>query len=181
MADGDAQNKRAPRTFLAILVGLGIALVGIVIPFFCAGMSRAEFRVFKIILLLAVLVLSIAVEGSRSRIRKLPVAPSSPALPKLLGQWRLVRSSDDVPRTMEMDIRSDGRLFCTVPQGKDNTSIEIYYEIDGTDLVVKQPEGEQKMRTHFSFEPDGSLVIQSEDGARTWYDRVSPGPLAASA
>jgi hypothetical protein len=179
MATSDAQNKRAPRNFLPTLVGLGVALVGIVIaviPFFSVGMSRADFRAFKIVYLLAILVIWIAVEGSRSRIRKLPVAPSSPALPKLLGQWRLVRSSDDVPRTMEMDIRPDGRLFCAVPLGKGNTNIEMYYEIDGPDLVLEQPDGEQKMRTHFSFEPDGSLVIQSEDGARTWYHRVSPSP-----
>jgi hypothetical protein len=108
-----------------------------------------------------------------ARMRATPLAPPTSAPRELVGRWRLVRSSRETPSDSEMDIRPDGRMYYTVPSsaGKRRVTVEVFYEIDGNELVADVPSAPRKSRSHFFFEDDGTLRIENQ-GAEAWFERT---------
>ena len=93
----------------------------------------------------------------------------------LLGCWQLVRSEEDPFEPAEADFRSDGRLHYAVLSGERWQIMKLLYTTEGNVLVTDQPSSPGAERTRFTFEEDGTLVLEF-GGRRSWFRR---GPKLA--
>ena len=95
---------------------------------------------------------------------------------RLVGCWRLVRIDGvDAPDFVELDFRPDGQLFSST-KTRTRATWEIScltYYLDGSDTIVID-----SVRTGFTFEPDGTLRLDSVSNS-AWYEKgpkIAPEP-----
>lgn len=94
--------------------------------------------------------------GFLDRFRRRPPSVSS----ELVGCWRLVESADGQCEPTEVDFRADGRLQYSVLSSDRWQIIKLVYRVEGNVIVTDQPSSPSEERTGFTFQADGSLVLE---------------------
>ena len=92
----------------------------------------------------------------------------------MIGCWRLVRSDGEIDALdeVEMEFFPNGQLTYAVAEGKKWQLSLLTYKVSGSVIITNQPSAPAEERTKFSFEPDGTLRLES-NGSRTWFARVA--------
>jgi hypothetical protein len=95
----------------------------------------------------------------------------------LVGCWHLVGMAgvDSVDLGIEVEFRSDGRLFHSIQTGARWQLSRLVYRIEGDTIISDQLSAPEERSTRFTLEPDGRLRLDGPDST-TWYRR---GPKRA--
>jgi hypothetical protein len=91
----------------------------------------------------------------------------------LIGTWRLLKSDGEVDlgHGVTMTFTGDGKLVYIIHEKRTDQIMNLVYSVDGNQLVANQASEPHEETTLFSFDSDGSLILDY-GGSKTWFVRA---------
>lgn len=91
----------------------------------------------------------------------------------VVGRWRRVVTADEANPDEEvtMVFTPDGKLVYVVHDREGRHIIHLVYRVAGDTLITDQPSEPRPEHTKFSFEADGTLILDY-GGIKSWFERA---------